>query len=330
MLRIHFTGRDLGGVRMAAGPDPLWETILSFHRLRDRRGAPAFGEWRRETRVRLKGETRLLGALIPRRGYFPDFLNPPESRLGLAEGLEALRATPGVRVRTELALLGSGSPALPARVAALREDEPAGLGRLAGALRAYHRAAVEPYWPHIRARTEADRVVRGRALLDGGADELLATLPPMIRWRAPVLEADYPVERELSLDGRGLLLQPSFFCRDTPVVYRDPGLPPVLVYPVTHADGPTAAGHGGRGAGPSLGRLVGRTRSAVLGAIEHGTTTSELARRAGVSLASASQHACVLREAGLVVTLRHGNAVLHTLTPLGAAVLYGGARPSGD
>lgn len=326
MLRIHFTGRDLGAVRTAAGPDPLWETILSFHRLRDRRGALAFGEWRTETRVRLKGETRLLGALVPQRGYFPDFLTPPEGRSGLKEGLEALRATPGDQVRTELALLGSGSPALPARIGALSEDDPAELGRLAGALRAYHRAAVEPYWPHIRARAEADRVVRGRALLDGGADELLATLPPVIRWRAPVLEADYPVDRELFLDGRGLLLQPSFFCRGTPVVYRDPTLPPVLVYPVTHVDAPTAAGHRGRGTGPSLGRLVGRTRSAVLGAIEHGTTTSELARRAGVSLASASQHACVLREAGLVVTLRHGNAVLHTLTPLGAALLNGGAQ----
>ncbi|MFI2288663.1 ArsR/SmtB family transcription factor [Streptomyces niveus] len=327
MLRIHFTGRDLGAVRMAAGPDPLWETILSFHRLRDRRGPLVFGEWRTETRVRLKAETRLLGALIPKRGYFPDFLTPAESRIGLAEGLEALRATPGERVRAELALLAAGPPAFPARAAALGDDDPAAeLGLLAGALRAYHRAAVEPYWPHIRARAEADRVARGRALLDGGADALLATLPPMIRWRAPVLEADYPVDRELALDGRGLLLQPSFFCRATPVVHRDPALPPVLVYPVTYAHAPVAVGHGGRGAGPSLGRLVGRTRSAVLGAIAHGTTTSELARRAGVSLASASQHACVLREAGLVVTLRHGNAVLHTLTPLGAALLHGGAQ----
>lgn len=262
---------------------------------------------------------------MPRRGYFPDFLTPPQGRFGLAQGLEALRATPGEQLRTELALLGSGPPALPARAGVLSEDDPADLGRLADALRAYHRAAVEPYWPHIRARAEADRVVRGRALLDGGADELLATLPPMIRWRAPVLEADYPVDRELFLDGRGLLLQPSFFCRGTPVVYRDPTLPPVLVYPVTQVDAPAAAGRGG-GAGPSLGRLVGRTRSAVLSAIEHGTTTSELARRAGVSLASASQHASVLREAGLVVTLRHGNAVLHTLTPLGAALLNGGAQ----
>lgn len=207
-----------------------------------------------------------------------------------------------------------------ARRAAPRTGTPSCSAKLIGALRGYHRAAIEPYWPHIQASVEADRAVRGRALLDGGAQELLASLPPMIRWRAPVLEADYPVDRELHLDGRGLLLQPSYFCRVTPVVYRDPQLPPVLVYPVTHSRAPVFAEPG-----PWLGRLLGNTRSTVLRAIGNGCTTSELARRAGVSLASASQHACVLREAGLIHTLRHGSSVLHTLTPLGGSLLRGGA-----
>ncbi|MCX4822935.1 winged helix-turn-helix domain-containing protein [Streptomyces sp. NBC_01142] len=326
MLRIHFTADDLARVRMAARPDVLWETILSFHRLRDRRGATVFGEWRSETRARLNGETRLLAALVPPRGYFPDFLTPPEARHGLDAGLEALRATAPGRLHTELALVAArrGSvPVLPGRLAALAEGRSEPLARLIGVLRSYYRAAVEPYWPHLQARVEADRAVRGRALLDGGADELLASLPPVLRWRPPVLEADYPVERELHLNGRGLLLQPSFFCRGTPVVYRNSALPPVLVYPVAHACEPAF----GEACGTSLGKLVGHTRSAVLQAIRNGGTTSELARRAGVSLASASQHAAVLREAGLVVTLRHGNAVLHTLTPLGAALLRGGAAP---
>ncbi|MFB7372117.1 ArsR/SmtB family transcription factor [Streptomyces sp. NPDC056222] len=324
MLRIHFTANDLAGVRMAARPDVLWESILSFHRLRDRRGSVVYGEWRSDTRTRLNGETRLLAALVPSRGYFPDFLTPSQGVHGLDEGLQAIRATSQTRLRRELSMLGVdrvGGRTVPHSLRALAEggDEP--FSRLIGALRGYHRAAIEPYWPHIRARVEADRAVRGRALLDGGADELLASLPPMLRWRAPVLEADYPVERDLYLDGRGLLLQPSYFCRGTPVVLRDPSLPPVLVYPTTHCEAPTVREPGGS----SLAKLVGNTRSAVLHAIGDGGTTSELARRAGVSLASASQHAGVLREAGLVATLRHGNAVLHTLTPLGAALL-GGAQ----
>ncbi|MCX5140135.1 MULTISPECIES: helix-turn-helix transcriptional regulator [unclassified Streptomyces] len=330
MLRIHVSGWDLSKVRMATGPDALWETILSFHRLRDRRASTVFGKWRSETRPRLNGEVRLLSAVVPPRGYFPDFLTPYQlgaEPMDFATGMEALRDTPPERLRAELAVLGAqgsaGGRTATARAVtldALGEGRAEPLGRLIGVLRAYHRAAVEPYWPHVQASVEADRAVRGRALLDGGAEELLASLPPVIRWRAPVLEADYPVDRELHLDGRGLLLQPSFFCRGAPVVYRDPLLPPVLVYPVTHAAAPVFAEPG-----PWLGRLLGNTRSTVLRVIGDGCTTSELARRAGVSLASASQHACVLREAGLVHTLRHGSSVLHTLTPLGGSLLRGGA-----
>ncbi|MFE2286980.1 helix-turn-helix domain-containing protein [Streptomyces sp. NPDC059443] len=380
MLRIHFTGVDLARVRMAGRPDALWETILSFHRLRDRRDTRLFGEWRTETRSRLNGETRLLGALIPSRGYFPDFLTPVEGQYGWDVGLDALRGIRPERMRRELAILGRGTGAgsgmaaafgmpaaaghgarsgagagpgwgsaagmggtggtsagadadapVPRRLRDFMEGATAHLPRLLGELRGYHRAAVEPYWTHIQAQIEAERAARGRALLDGGADELLASLPSMLRWRAPVLECDYPVDRDVRLRGRGLLLQPSFFCRRTAVTLHDPELPPVLVYPA--AAQLASSQPGGEAARPAeeqrryrqltLGKLVGHTRSVVLQAIGDGATTSELARRAGVSLASASQHAGVMREAGLVTTLRRGNAVLHTVTPLGAALLKG-------
>ncbi len=270
--------------------------------------------------------------LIPSRGYFPDFLTPVEGQYGWDVGLDALRGIRPERMRRELQLLGAGAP-VPPRLRDFMEGGTKQLPRLMGELRAYHRAAVEPYWTHIQAQIEAERAARGRALLDGGADELLASLPPMLRWRAPVLECDYPVDRDVRLRGRGLLLQPSFFCRRTAVTLHDPELPPVLVYPAA-AQLASAPGSG-ESARPieeqrqrTLGKLVGHTRSVVLRAIGDGATTSELARRAGVSLASASQHACVMREAGLVTTLRRGNAVLHTVTPLGAALLKGGAVAS--
>ena len=78
-----------------------------------------------------------------------------------------------------------------------------------------------------------------------------------------------------------------------------------------------AAEHGAR----TLGKLVGQTRSAVLHGVGGGCTTSELARRVGVSLASASQHASVLREAGLVTTRRAGRSVAHRLTARGREML---------
>lgn len=321
MLRVHFSGLDLARVRIAARPDALWETVLSFHRLRDRRDDSTFGGWRSETRGRLNGEARLLAPLVPTRGYFPDFLTPAEGLLGMDEALAALRETPAGRLHAELSRLSptAGRP-LPSWIRAMADGETRSLGRLAGILQRYHDAAVAPYWHRVRCRIEADRAARGRALLDGGADRLLASLPPMMRWRSPVLEADYPVDRDLHLGGRGLLLLPSYFCRRTPVTFHNPDLTPVLVYPVEH---PVPRPAPPVPADRSLGRLVGQTRSAILHGIGVGCTTSELARRVDVSLASASQHATVLRDAGLLSTLRQGNAVLHTLTPLGAALLRG-------
>ncbi len=326
MLRVHFSGLDLARVRIAARPDALWETVLSFHRLRDRRDDSAFGKWRSETRGKLNGEARLLAPLVPTRGYFPDFLTPAEGLLGLSDALAALRETPAERLHTELSRLSAAARPLPSWIRAMADGETRALGRLATILQGYYEAAVAPYWPRIQGRIEADRAARGRALLDGGADRLLASLPPMMRWRPPVLEADYPVDRDLHLNGRGLLLLPSYFCRRTPVTFHNPDLTPVLVYPVEHQT-PRLTPH----VPPErcLGRLVGKTRSAILHGVGVGCTTSELARRVDVSLASASQHATVLRDAGLLTTLRQGNAVLHTLTPLGAALLRG-ARPAED
>ncbi|MBC2878852.1 helix-turn-helix transcriptional regulator [Streptomyces sp. TYQ1024] len=265
----------------------------------------------------------MLAPLVPPRGYFPDFLTPAEGVLGLETGVEALRATPAERIHDELGRLPTVRT-LPAWIRSLAEGDARAFGKLITALHDYHEAAIAPYWAHIQARIEADRAVRGRALLDGGADALLSSLPPTMRWHAPVLECDYPVDRDLHLNGRGLLLVPSFFCRGNPVTLRNPDLTPVLVYPARHC---AESAPPVQDAPRSLGKLVGQTRSAVLGSIGGGCTTSELARRVGVSAASASQHAGVLREAGLVLTLRHGSAVLHTLTPLGAALLRGGHRP---
>jgi DNA-binding transcriptional ArsR family regulator len=47
----------------------------------------------------------------------------------------------------------------------------------------------------------------------------------------------------------------------------------------------------------------------------------------GISPASASEHAKVLRDAYLIETSREGRAVRHSLTPLGATML--GQLPTG-
>ena len=336
MLRIFFSSQDIARTRVAPAADPVWELVLSLHLLQGRR-EPVMAGWRRDVAGGLRrdgspGELRLLFALNPPRGYFPDFLTPYQSMHGLDAGLDAVRSTPIASLERDLAVLAAEPPLpLPGPAAALARGEREVLRHLTDAMRTYRRAAIEPYWARIQAAVEADRTRRARALLDGGAEGLLASLRPALRWESGVLEVPaYPANRELHLDGRGLVLVPSFFCARTPVTLLDPELSPVLVYPVDRLGGLAPAP--GEGAGPAPGggsggqrdaltALLGRTRASVLEVVNDGCSTGEVARRLHISPAAASQHATVLRNAGLLVSQRERNTVLHTLTPLGRAIL---------
>ena len=54
MLRIHFTGDDLARTRIASSPDPLWETVLSWHMIRLRSTDPSLRHWKRQVLAGLK------------------------------------------------------------------------------------------------------------------------------------------------------------------------------------------------------------------------------------------------------------------------------------
>ncbi|TDC73019.1 ArsR family transcriptional regulator [Micromonospora sp. KC606] len=333
MLTIHFSRHDILRTRIAPTADPVWELVLSLHLLRGRGGDPLLAHWRqgvaRELRRDVASERlRLLLALSPPRGYFPDFLTPYDSVEGFEAGLAAVRSTPAARLHQDLTVL-AGANALPSSAAALARGEPEVLRHLTDSMAHYRSVALEPFWGRIRAAVEADRTRRARVLLDGGMEGLLTSLHPTVRWESDRLEIhDYPTSRELRLNDRGLLLVPSFFCARTPVALLDPALPPVLVYPVDRLGGlaPTAGagsiGPVGEEAGrEALAALIGRTRAAVLEASDDGCTTGEMSRRLAISAAAASQHTAVLRKAGLLVSQRDRNRVLHTLTPLGRAML---------
>jgi DNA-binding transcriptional ArsR family regulator len=317
VLRIHFTAEDLGRVRVAADPDPFWETVLSLFRLRHQGPPLIFGGRRRHAvRTSRRADLELLLRLVP-GGYYPDFLAADGAR-GRPGGIGAPPATPASWLRRELDLLAGRGATLPAWMSRLRSDGREILERLTAAIRSHHAAVVAPVWSDVRAHVEADRAKRARAFLDGGCDGLLGSYLPMMRWRSPVLEIDVPFEQTLRLDGRGVLLVPSLLSWRAPDFLPGTSLPPVLVYPVDNDPTRSARQRPGDG---SIAALIGVTRTLVLASIGDGRTTSELARRVGVSPALISQHTAVLREAGLIRTSRVGKAVLHTLTPLGAALL---------
>ncbi|WP_349307867.1 MULTISPECIES: helix-turn-helix transcriptional regulator [unclassified Streptomyces] len=266
---------------------------------------------------------QLLQLLIPATGYIPDFLTPPDTGTDLYAGLDQVRGTPRGRVVRELTLLAE-SRSVPKGTAALGRPGADGLASLTGALTTYHRALVQPFWTGIRTAVDNDVGRRARTLLEGGTQALLDGLRPLARWNSPVLEVDYPVDRDLHLEGRGLQLVPSYFCWGRPTALADPHLDPVLVYPVAKVpfDGAGVTESG-------LVRLLGRTRAAVLAEVANRNTrtTSEVAQAVGVTLPSVSYQIGVLRDGGLVASRRDGKYVLHSATPLGLRLL-GVGRPS--
>jgi len=319
MLRIHFTSTDLSRTVIAPGPDPMWETLLSLHMVQTRDGKRSFDAWRRPLRNDPPVSLRPLLALTPPVGYSPDFLTPPIPCTSIDAGLDALAYTSPARLRADLEVMG-GDRRLPTWSTDLARGRTDVLKRLTGALRGYYDHALAPHWDTIGRTVEADRTQRGRTVLEGGVDRLLATLNPALRWQAPVLEIpSRRHNRDIHLDGRGLRLIPSYFCWGAPTLLRDPELPPVLVYPVDHGTEPSwSAGGAGPRSDAALDALLGRTRARVLRTVAYrGCTTTQVARSVGVSAATASQHLSVLRETGLVTTLRYGASAHHASTSLG-------------
>ncbi|GAA3884026.1 winged helix-turn-helix domain-containing protein [Streptomyces lacrimifluminis] len=328
MLRIHFTDADLARVQVATRPDPFWEICFSLRRFESRRGLWAYAGWHRSAREALYAKglapvvRNVLRPLYPGGTYFPDFLTPSEASEGLDAGLEAILDIPRQRVLRELNILDRANGA-PAWTRQLADNGPR--EEFVRTIRTYYDVAIRPHADHIQAHIDADRSARARNLLDGGTDGLLAGLGPYMRWRRPTLEVDYCEDRDLHLDGRGLTLVPSYFCWGGPVSLADADLPPVLAYPLRHAASRTDE-TGAQKPRAALPALLGDTRAVILRATATAATTGELARAAGVSAASATRHTTVLRDAGLVVSHRHGPVVLHTLTPTGAALLRAGGQ----
>jgi len=258
------------------------------------------------------------------KGYSPDFLTPAIDALDLDTALETVLGTDKRRLRADIAALAT-EVAVPAWVDSVAEGNAATLGRLAEAIRDYHAVALAPHWPEIRAQVRASRTRRAELAVSGGVGHMLGTLHPGARWDGSVLELPYPVDQDLRLDGRGLTLVPSYFCWQHPITLADPDHQPMLVYPVERSHGWVSGGGDPqpKSRPQSLGALLGRTRAAVLLTIAERPhlNTTQLARILGTSPASASQHATVLREAGLVNTHRHNGSAIHTLSSRGTTLL---------
>lgn len=284
MQRIHFDAADFARTRLRPTVGPLVETAFAAGLLSRSVGAP-YARWRSQVSKRL-----------------PRWSSPP------AHGGGAL------------------DPELLVAHAERYGDDPGAATGTAG-LPEVWRAAVAPYWDQLRAYLEAECEARGRIVMAGGVEQLLATLHPRMNWRAPVLEIPGGPDEDIHLDGRGLVLTPSVFLNHRPgrlMAATAENGQAVLAFAAPPDPARAAAlWEEPDGREQSLGALVGQTRAAALRVLRATCTTSQLADQLGISAAGASQHTAVLRETGLITTRRIRNTVLHTVTPLGVALLDG-------
>jgi DNA-binding transcriptional ArsR family regulator len=332
-LRIHFTAEDLARTRINPTLGPLAETVMALTLARCPNQDPALlRPWRRIASRQLTSAMRPLATLLPPGMSGVDLPTLTGQISTIEEGIRALLAISGDHLRAELEQVDRRSR-LPETAWALTETGGAARQRLADAVGVSYQILVEPYWIGIRAQLDAERTYRGQILTDGGVERLLSTLSPrLIRWRPPVLEVTFPGNHDIYLNGRGIALVPSAFVGDIPLLLQDlnrDNAIPRLVFCAIRDPALAAQTWAGRPASSkALAALVGRTRAAALATIGSGCTTTELACRIGVSPAAASQHTAVLRGAGLITTRRHGRAVLHALTPLGAKLVEPGQAPA--
>ncbi|MFF3644531.1 winged helix-turn-helix domain-containing protein [Streptomyces sp. NPDC002564] len=327
--RIHFTAEDLARTRVATTLGVAAETLDSIKRLRAGDSTPAFHRWRTavgaESAGSLREQAGPLLALMPDRGPQIDMASLAGDATDIDEAVDHLLAAPRALVRLEVEYLDI-HPAHRAWAGLLAGGDRAARLELAEALRACHRAAVAPYWQQMHSHLTSVRTDYVHTMAEGGVERLLETVGiPLVRWRPPVLEVRHPCESDIHLRGRGLIIVPTVFSSQQAEVLHSPvdeEQPPVLALPTVGGRAHGSALWISRGpAERSLEDLMGRTRAAVLAAAAEGCSTTELARSLGISPATASQHASVLRKAALITTRRDGKAVLHMTTRLGAALL---------
>ena len=312
--RIHFGDDDLARIQVSPTLGPLAETVLAVGMLRcTQQPRTLLSEWRGQ--VSVTPRMTPLTALIPPDCRGVDLPTLVGETATIEQGLQALLTVPREHLLVEMEYIDRRNRLSPLAWA------------MAEATRVAYRELVQPFWPRIRARLHAEQAARRRTLADGGPGALLASLQgPRIRWRPPVLEIGMPGTVEMELGGRGIALVPSVFVGREPSLHENPNHEdemPRLILPAEDARSARLWAPS-RSRGSALAALVGRNRAAVLQSVADGCTTTELARRVGISLAAASQHASVLRGAGLIATRRQGSAVLHVLTPLGADLLQAG------
>jgi Family of unknown function (DUF5937) len=318
-------GRD-DPARVRFGISPLWETMAALRVLHEPQRRSYHLPWFDSVRPaldRLKVWPLLL--LSPRSGWAPDFLSPAPAGPGtdIADQLAQVRATPPEQVVRELRLSltqRSGEP-VPEAAWRLLDDPLATRTMLADLLEQCWRVLIAPHWQRLRDLLQADILHRTQLLGDYGLESVLGDLHPQARWTGHTLILEARTTERHLLEGAGLVLMPSVFAWPRLAAITYPPAQPTVIYPargIAELWQPARTVHS-----EALGRLLGRTRAALLESLTEPASTDTLARRHSLAPSTVSEHLAVLYHARLLTRRRHRHAVIYQQTPLGTELAGG-------
>jgi DNA-binding transcriptional ArsR family regulator len=308
VLHVQCTAEDLLNISIAEHPAPLLELAMAMSSTQRRATHPAFEPWRSHIARTLPVQVRPLLQLHSPLGVGPMFVDPPSATFD--EGLDQVLSTSRAEATAELQRICAIDRTRTSWIRRLAERDREAWTILARAMRTGYAAVLGDSWPILHAGFHAETAWRTRMLAQHGLRATLTALSPAIRIRGTSLEIDSPRDLRRTLDGRGIILQPTMLWTGHPLisVHPDgrlmliyPALSPLPLLPPAPATDPLAA-------------LVGATRAHALQLLTRPHTTSQLAHQLAVTPAAASMQTKALREAGLISSRRDGKAVWHACT----------------
>jgi DNA-binding transcriptional ArsR family regulator len=323
VLRFEVNADDLLHSRFALSPlFELDNLVRLLSEVDDQRHLPeAWRERLRPAFSRLRRDPAFEAVIaLHSRSYGPGFFAPTPAGLtqSIDDDLAAVRTTELSLVRTEIAM---GLRLRPTRdrsvLDVLRSNQVRDL--LADALAQGWHELLASDWLRLRAIAERDVLYRAGELGRAGWSAAFAGLPA-VHWHAGGIEIAglTPEPGPIASDGTGLLLIPTVFIWPKVAAHTGPPWPRSIMYPARGVSAlwepPAATAEGG------LADLIGRSRAAVLNALDTAASTTQLARALGLAPGAVGDHLAVLLRAGLLERARSGRSVLYRRTPLGDAL----------